>query len=161
MYKGLKMRRDMAFSRNLSRMIVTETARAGLEGLTFCGIWWIPTIFQALDYLLRAQGIKRGRGVRFSSMCVFVGFCFDIWTLVDRLGLCLEWCFYFRYNSLVRLTETDFSGLNKLELLMLHSNGIHTIPPKTFSDLQALQVRLMWGRGRLMRWDVPTEATCS
>ncbi|ELW65166.1 Immunoglobulin superfamily member 10 [Tupaia chinensis] len=47
------------------------------------------------------------------------------------------------YNSLVRLTETDFSGLNKLELLMLHSNGIHTIPDKTFSDLQALQVLKM------------------
>ncbi|XP_044107539.1 immunoglobulin superfamily member 10 [Neovison vison] len=47
------------------------------------------------------------------------------------------------YNSLVRLTETDFSGLNKLELLMLHSNGIHTIPAKTFSDLQALQVLKM------------------
>ncbi|XP_019516851.1 PREDICTED: immunoglobulin superfamily member 10 [Hipposideros armiger] len=47
------------------------------------------------------------------------------------------------YNSLVRLTETDFSGLNKLELLMLHSNGIHTIPAKTFSNLQALQVLKM------------------
>ncbi|XP_010950284.2 immunoglobulin superfamily member 10 isoform X1 [Camelus bactrianus] len=47
------------------------------------------------------------------------------------------------YNSLVRLMETDFSGLNKLELLMLHSNGIHTIPAKTFSDLQALQVLKM------------------
>ncbi|OWK05828.1 IGSF10 [Cervus elaphus hippelaphus] len=47
------------------------------------------------------------------------------------------------YNSLVRLTEADFSGLNKLELLMLHSNGIHTIPAKTFSDLQALQVLKM------------------
>ena len=32
---------------------------------------------------------------------------------------------------------------------MLHSNGIHTIPAKTFSDLQALQVRLMLGRGKL------------
>ncbi|XP_036864144.2 immunoglobulin superfamily member 10 isoform X1 [Manis javanica] len=47
------------------------------------------------------------------------------------------------YNSLARLTEMDFSGLNKLELLMLHSNGIHTIPAKTFSDLQALQVLKM------------------
>lgn len=46
---------------------------------------------------------------------------------------------------MVRLTETDFSGLNKLELLLLHSNGIHTIPAKTFSDLQALQVRPPWG----------------
>ncbi|XP_004643987.1 immunoglobulin superfamily member 10 [Octodon degus] len=47
------------------------------------------------------------------------------------------------YNSLIRLTETDFSGLNKLELLMLHSNGIHTVADKTFSDLQALQVLKM------------------
>ncbi|XP_077016894.1 immunoglobulin superfamily member 10 [Tamandua tetradactyla] len=47
------------------------------------------------------------------------------------------------YNSLVRLMEMDFSGLNKLELLMLHSNGIHTIPDKTFSDLSALQVLKM------------------
>ncbi|KAL2804546.1 immunoglobulin superfamily member 10 isoform 1 precursor [Daubentonia madagascariensis] len=47
------------------------------------------------------------------------------------------------YNSLVRLIETDFSGLNKLELLMLHSNSIHTVPDKTFSDLQALQVLKM------------------
>ncbi|XP_054441264.1 immunoglobulin superfamily member 10 [Pteronotus mesoamericanus] len=47
------------------------------------------------------------------------------------------------YNSLVRLTGTDFLGLNKLELLMLHSNGIHTIPAKAFSDLQALQVLKM------------------
>ncbi|KAM8770512.1 immunoglobulin superfamily member 10 [Rhynchonycteris naso] len=47
------------------------------------------------------------------------------------------------YNSLVRFTETDFSGLSKLELLMLHSNGIHTVPARTFSDLQALQVLKM------------------
>ena len=52
---------------------------------------------------------------------------------------------------MVRLTEADFSGLNKLELLLLHSNGIHTVPAKTFSDLQALQVRLVLGRGKLMR----------
>ncbi|XP_020141328.2 immunoglobulin superfamily member 10 [Microcebus murinus] len=56
-------------------------------------------------------------------------------TNVERINL--------GYNSLVRLTETDFSGLNKLELLMLHSNSIHTIPDKTFSDLQALQVLKM------------------
>ncbi|XP_032630203.1 immunoglobulin superfamily member 10 [Chelonoidis abingdonii] len=47
------------------------------------------------------------------------------------------------YNSLVKLTETDFSGLEKLELLMLHSNEIHTIPDKTFTDLNALQVLKM------------------
>ncbi|XP_008592809.1 PREDICTED: uncharacterized protein LOC103610409 [Galeopterus variegatus] len=50
------------------------------------------------------------------------------------------------YNSLVRLKETDFSGLNRLELLMLHSNSIHTVPDRTFSDLQALQVRPVEGR---------------
>ncbi|XP_053455340.1 immunoglobulin superfamily member 10 [Nycticebus coucang] len=47
------------------------------------------------------------------------------------------------YNSLVRLAETDFSGLTKLELLMLHSNSIPAIPGKTFSELQALQVLKM------------------
>uniref|UniRef100_A0A8C9UQ46 Immunoglobulin superfamily member 10 n=1 Tax=Spermophilus dauricus TaxID=99837 RepID=A0A8C9UQ46_SPEDA len=47
------------------------------------------------------------------------------------------------YNSLVRLMAMDFSGLSKLELLLLHSNGIHTIADRTFSDLQALQVLKM------------------
>ncbi|XP_077785992.1 immunoglobulin superfamily member 10 isoform X1 [Podarcis muralis] len=47
------------------------------------------------------------------------------------------------YNSLVKLTETDFSGLEKLELLMLHSNQIHTIQDRTFSDLRLLQVLKM------------------
>ncbi|KAL1777981.1 hypothetical protein HispidOSU_018035 [Sigmodon hispidus] len=47
------------------------------------------------------------------------------------------------YNSLARLAETDFSGLSKLELLMLHSNGIHTVADKTFSGLQSLQVLKM------------------
>ncbi|XP_020836510.1 immunoglobulin superfamily member 10 [Phascolarctos cinereus] len=47
------------------------------------------------------------------------------------------------YNSLIKLTETDFTGLHKLELLMLHSNEIHDIPDKTFTDLHALQVLKM------------------
>ncbi|KFZ64306.1 Immunoglobulin superfamily member 10, partial [Podiceps cristatus] len=47
------------------------------------------------------------------------------------------------YNSLLKLTETDFSGLKKLELLMLHSNEINTIPDKVFSDLYSLQVLKM------------------
>ncbi|XP_029472227.1 immunoglobulin superfamily member 10 [Rhinatrema bivittatum] len=49
----------------------------------------------------------------------------------------------FGYNSLVKLTESDFSGLMKLELLMLHSNEIHTIHEKAFYDLYALQVLKM------------------
>ncbi|XP_008049462.1 immunoglobulin superfamily member 10 isoform X1 [Carlito syrichta] len=58
------------------------------------------------------------------------------------------------YNSLARLIETDFSGLNKLELLMLHSNGIHTIPDKTFSDLQALQVlKMSYNKVRTLQKD--------
>ncbi|XP_032081807.1 immunoglobulin superfamily member 10 [Thamnophis elegans] len=47
------------------------------------------------------------------------------------------------YNNLVKLTETDFSGLDKLELLMLHSNQIHTIQDKTFSDLHLLKILKM------------------
>ncbi|XP_042316734.1 immunoglobulin superfamily member 10 [Sceloporus undulatus] len=47
------------------------------------------------------------------------------------------------YNSLVKLTERDFSGLEKLELLMLHSNQIHTVQDRTFSDLHLLQVLKM------------------
>ncbi|KAK9401224.1 immunoglobulin superfamily member 10 [Crotalus adamanteus] len=47
------------------------------------------------------------------------------------------------YNNLVKLTETDFSGLEKLELLMLHSNQIHTIQEKTFSDLHSLKILKM------------------
>ncbi|CAH6779101.1 immunoglobulin superfamily member 10 [Phodopus roborovskii] len=47
------------------------------------------------------------------------------------------------YNSLARLTENELYGLNKLELLLLHSNGIHTVTDKTFSSLQSLQVLKM------------------
>uniref|UniRef100_F7GEA8 Immunoglobulin superfamily member 10 n=1 Tax=Monodelphis domestica TaxID=13616 RepID=F7GEA8_MONDO len=47
------------------------------------------------------------------------------------------------YNSLTKLTETDFTGLHKLELLMLHSNEIRVISDKTFTDLYALQVLKM------------------
>ncbi|KGL75552.1 Immunoglobulin superfamily member 10, partial [Tinamus guttatus] len=43
------------------------------------------------------------------------------------------------YNSLLQLTETDFAGLEKLELLMLHSNEISSIPDKAFCDLHSLQ----------------------
>ena len=76
-------------------------------------------------------------------------------------GIAYASCFHCRYNSLVRLTETDFSGLNKLELLMLHSNGIHTIPAKTFADLQALQVRPGRGRGGLKTGNVALNADLS
>uniref|UniRef100_A0A674I757 Immunoglobulin superfamily member 10 n=1 Tax=Terrapene triunguis TaxID=2587831 RepID=A0A674I757_9SAUR len=58
------------------------------------------------------------------------------------------------YNSLVKLTETDFSGLEKLELLMLHSNEIHTIPDKTFTDLNALQVlKMSYNKVRILQKD--------
>ncbi|XP_055978030.1 LOW QUALITY PROTEIN: immunoglobulin superfamily member 10 [Sorex fumeus] len=58
------------------------------------------------------------------------------------------------YNSLVRLAETDFSGLSRLEMLLLHSNGIHTIPDKTFSDLGALQVlKLSYNKVRRLQRD--------
>ncbi|XP_069583600.1 immunoglobulin superfamily member 10 [Ranitomeya imitator] len=47
------------------------------------------------------------------------------------------------YNSLSKLTEGDFTGLKKLELLMLHSNEIHTIHEHAFQDLSSLQVLKM------------------
>ncbi|NXJ10968.1 IGS10 protein, partial [Odontophorus gujanensis] len=47
------------------------------------------------------------------------------------------------YNSLLTLTETDFAGLEKLELLMLHGNEINVIPDKVFRDLRSLQVLKM------------------
>ncbi|XP_023677992.2 immunoglobulin superfamily member 10 [Paramormyrops kingsleyae] len=43
------------------------------------------------------------------------------------------------YNSLTLLKQNDFSGLSRLEVLMLHSNIIHQMEDKTFSDLQCLQ----------------------
>ncbi|NXP44921.1 IGS10 protein, partial [Heliornis fulica] len=58
------------------------------------------------------------------------------------------------YNSLHRLTETDFSGLEKLELLMLHSNEINAIPDKVFSDLRSLQVlKLSYNKVRVLQQD--------
>ncbi|XP_063298594.1 immunoglobulin superfamily member 10 [Pelobates fuscus] len=49
----------------------------------------------------------------------------------------------FGYNSVSRLEERDFSGLEKLELLMLHSNEIQTIHESTFNDLSSLQILKM------------------
>ncbi|NXJ48909.1 IGS10 protein, partial [Spizaetus tyrannus] len=59
------------------------------------------------------------------------------------------------YNSLLKLTERDFSGLEKLELLMLHSNEINTIPDKVFSDLCSLQVlKMSYNKVRVLQQDV-------
>ncbi|XP_061861283.1 immunoglobulin superfamily member 10 [Colius striatus] len=58
------------------------------------------------------------------------------------------------YNSLLKLTDTDFSGLEKLELLMLHSNEINTIPEKVFRDLYSLQVlKLSYNKVRVLEQD--------
>ncbi|NXO05148.1 IGS10 protein, partial [Rhinopomastus cyanomelas] len=59
------------------------------------------------------------------------------------------------YNSLLKLMETDFSGLEKLQLLMLHSNEINTIPNKVFSDLHALQVlKMSYNKVRVLQQGV-------
>ncbi|KAK2538556.1 Igsf10 [Columba guinea] len=59
------------------------------------------------------------------------------------------------YNRLLQLTETDFSGLEKLELLMLHSNEINTIPDRVFSDLYSLQVlKMSYNKVRVLQQDV-------
>lgn len=58
------------------------------------------------------------------------------------------------YNSLARLAEDDFYGLDKLELLLLHSNGIHTVPDKTFSSLHSLQVlKLSYNKVQIIQKD--------
>ncbi|KAM4658726.1 immunoglobulin superfamily member 10 [Amazona ochrocephala] len=59
------------------------------------------------------------------------------------------------YNSLLSLRETDFSGLEKLELLMLHSNEINTIPDKVFDDLYSLQVlKMSYNKVRVLQQDI-------
>ncbi|XP_070762498.1 immunoglobulin superfamily member 10 isoform X2 [Enoplosus armatus] len=47
------------------------------------------------------------------------------------------------YNSITILSENDLSGLENLELLMLHSNTIHSIEDRAFQDLKSLQVLKM------------------
>ncbi|XP_036428357.1 immunoglobulin superfamily member 10 [Colossoma macropomum] len=47
------------------------------------------------------------------------------------------------FNSITQITERSFSGLRKLELLMMHGNDIHKIPDGVFHDLLALQVLKM------------------
>uniref|UniRef100_A0A674HFS5 Immunoglobulin superfamily member 10 n=1 Tax=Taeniopygia guttata TaxID=59729 RepID=A0A674HFS5_TAEGU len=59
------------------------------------------------------------------------------------------------YNSLRKLSPTDFAGLEKLELLMLHSNEISMIPEKVFSDLRSLQVlKMSYNKVRVLQQDV-------
>ncbi|TKS80935.1 Immunoglobulin superfamily member 10 [Collichthys lucidus] len=48
-----------------------------------------------------------------------------------------------RYNSITVLRENDLLGLENLELLMLHSNTIHSIEDRAFQDLKSLQVLKM------------------
>nr|XP_019943491.1 PREDICTED: immunoglobulin superfamily member 10 [Paralichthys olivaceus] len=47
------------------------------------------------------------------------------------------------YNSLTVLRENELSGLENLELLMLHSNTIESIEDRAFQDLKSLQVLKM------------------
>ncbi|XP_039245887.1 immunoglobulin superfamily member 10 [Pipra filicauda] len=59
------------------------------------------------------------------------------------------------YNSLRKLSPTDFAGLEKLELLMLHSNEISVIPERVFSDLRSLQVlKMSYNKVRVLQQGV-------
>nr|XP_026653560.1 immunoglobulin superfamily member 10 [Zonotrichia albicollis] len=61
----------------------------------------------------------------------------------------------YSYNSLRKLSPTDFAGLEKLELLMLHSNEISTVPEKVFRDLRSLQVlKMSYNKVRVLQQDV-------
>ncbi|KAM6141183.1 matrix-remodeling-associated protein 5 [Erethizon dorsatum] len=44
------------------------------------------------------------------------------------------------FNSIQAISETSFSGLSKLELLMIHGNDIPSIPDTALRDLSSLQV---------------------
>ncbi|KAF5896994.1 immunoglobulin superfamily member 10, partial [Clarias magur] len=56
------------------------------------------------------------------------------------------------YNSLTSLKEHELSGLESLELLMLHSNAIQTIEDRAFSDLKTLQVlKISYNRVKELR----------
>lgn len=61
----------------------------------------------------------------------------------------------FRYNSITAVRENDLLGLEKLELLMLHSNMIVDIEDNTFQDLRSLQVKSF-----LSALDRPQPSTC-
>ncbi|XP_070685794.1 immunoglobulin superfamily member 10 [Pempheris klunzingeri] len=47
------------------------------------------------------------------------------------------------YNSITVLRENDLPGLENLEMLMLHSNIIHSVEDRAFQDLKSLQVLKM------------------
>lgn len=59
----------------------------------------------------------------------------DIHPTVRRINL--------GYNSLTMVRDTDLTGLENVELLLLHSNSIHRVEDGAFSDLKALQVLKM------------------
>ncbi|XP_072307480.1 matrix-remodeling-associated protein 5 [Eucyclogobius newberryi] len=44
------------------------------------------------------------------------------------------------FNSISRLSEKSFSGLTKLELLLIHGNDLNSLPDGAFKDLSALQM---------------------
>ncbi|XP_030634815.1 matrix-remodeling-associated protein 5 [Chanos chanos] len=47
------------------------------------------------------------------------------------------------FNTINRITVTSLTGLQKLELLMMHGNDIHSLPNGVFSDLISLQMLKM------------------
>ncbi|XP_077474016.1 matrix-remodeling-associated protein 5-like isoform X1 [Stigmatopora argus] len=44
------------------------------------------------------------------------------------------------FNSISRIHDRSLAGLQRLELLMLHSNDIHQLPDALFRDLKSLQI---------------------
>ncbi|XP_077393714.1 matrix-remodeling-associated protein 5-like [Festucalex cinctus] len=44
------------------------------------------------------------------------------------------------FNSISRIRDSSLAGLQRLELLMLHSNDIHHLPDAPFRDLKSLQI---------------------
>ncbi|XP_075968123.1 matrix-remodeling-associated protein 5-like [Anarhichas minor] len=44
------------------------------------------------------------------------------------------------FNSINRIHNSSLAGLKKVELLMLHSNGLHHLPDAAFRDMKSLQI---------------------
>ncbi|XP_053184109.1 immunoglobulin superfamily member 10-like [Scomber japonicus] len=62
------------------------------------------------------------------------------------------------FNSISRIHDSSLAGLNKVELLMLHSNDLHHLPDAVFRDMNSLQIlKLSYNKLR----EIPSSQTFS
>jgi len=58
-----------------------------------------------------------------------------------KIGLVTMHLLFNRFNTINHITDVSFSGLRKLELLMMHGNNVQKIQDGAFQDLVSLQVK--------------------